>query len=721
MTVFSTTARNDYAGTGITGPFSYSFRVFAASDLRVTRRDTSGVETELEYGTDYTVTGVGNGGGGTVTLSEALASGEALTIRRVLPLVQRTDFLSLNRFLPDQHQAALDRATMVDQQQQDELDRALKLPETADGAPYDLRLPLPTPLTAIGWDGSGLALMNLPLNFLDAIVNTYVAGIGFTPGVTTTLQLSEAPGAQANVMIHFDGVVRAQSTYTVTGKTVTFTAPIPGGTTKVEAQYHRAFDLQIPRGPLFNVQDAPFRAKGDGVTDDHAAIAAAITAARAVGGTVYIPETASNTYRISQPLTLGGPGVAFVPLIGNQNRPTLTFTGASGFAIDCSGSDTTTNLVVGGLIQNLRVVNAVANTSSGGIKCHYTVLLHVENVQIFANGVGIECNETISSLWENVYVTPASGQMLVGIRGFRRNFVFQGGRVYGCVVAAELIGESISFLGTNFEFCDTLLQSGALTTALFSACHFETSQLLLTNATTIPRVAVGGGNWVDNGSPGTGIAGAVVFNNCHIALEGFTQTNLVVLKDQLSFTYELVFNDCLVRHSHLIITDSFTPGVTNPVRSGTAVKLYGRSAGSITCSINNDLFSLLVREEMSLMYHSQLRTNFLEVVSGPADGVAARLASGFSNTGLHLLSNAAGGVDWSIQSSGGLSGYGQGNLTFAVGSGAGTGRAATLTVAGAEGDMGLILLDVFTGQMKRVQRGDGDSGGTGYRMLRITN
>lgn len=130
MTVASSTNRVDYTGNGSTTVFSFTFRIFAATDLVVTKADADGVETVLTLNTDYTVTGVGSYSGGTVTISPALSSDYDLTIQRVLPLTQETDLRNQGQFFAETHEDVFDRMSMINQQLQEQLDRAAKLPVT---------------------------------------------------------------------------------------------------------------------------------------------------------------------------------------------------------------------------------------------------------------------------------------------------------------------------------------------------------------------------------------------------------------------------------------------------------------------------------------------------------------------------------------------------------------------------------------------------------------
>ncbi len=129
MTITTSSARNDYIGTGALDTYSYTFLIFLATDLVVTRTDTGGVEVTLLLNTDFTVTGVEDPNGGTIVLTAGnLATNFELTIRRVRPLAQNTDIRNQGDFFPEVHEDSFDNATMVDQQQQDAIDRSVKLP-----------------------------------------------------------------------------------------------------------------------------------------------------------------------------------------------------------------------------------------------------------------------------------------------------------------------------------------------------------------------------------------------------------------------------------------------------------------------------------------------------------------------------------------------------------------------------------------------------------------
>lgn len=158
MTISSTSNRMDYTGNGATATYPYTFKIFIDADLLVTQRDADDVETTLILNTDYTVTGAGNTNGGSVVLIANLVNGYHLTLRRVRTLTQGTDIRNQGDFYPEVHENAFDHFIMVDQQQQNEIGRSAKLPETVTGV--DATLPIPIADTWPGWNSAGTALEN---------------------------------------------------------------------------------------------------------------------------------------------------------------------------------------------------------------------------------------------------------------------------------------------------------------------------------------------------------------------------------------------------------------------------------------------------------------------------------------------------------------------------------------------------------------------------------
>lgn len=131
MTIESLVSRNDYVGNGSASIYAYGFKIIEDTDLLVTVQDgTTGVETTKTLNLGYTVSGEGEEAGGNVTLSANLTSGDLLTIRRVRPLLQETDIETQGVSDPSVLEDTFDHILMICQQQQDEINRSLRLPET---------------------------------------------------------------------------------------------------------------------------------------------------------------------------------------------------------------------------------------------------------------------------------------------------------------------------------------------------------------------------------------------------------------------------------------------------------------------------------------------------------------------------------------------------------------------------------------------------------------
>jgi len=131
MTVSSTNTKNSYSGDGSTTVFAYTFKIFDDDDIIVIlRTDATGGETVQTKGTHYSVSGVGNAGGGNITFVTAPASGITVVLIRATVQTQTTDYTPNDPFPAASHEDALDRLTLMVQDQQEELDRAIKVSRT---------------------------------------------------------------------------------------------------------------------------------------------------------------------------------------------------------------------------------------------------------------------------------------------------------------------------------------------------------------------------------------------------------------------------------------------------------------------------------------------------------------------------------------------------------------------------------------------------------------
>lgn len=170
MTVNTDLARVQYNGNSVTTAFPFASRVLAASHLRVIVRVTAtGVETTLVLNTDYTVTGVGDPNC-TVNTTNPVATGSTITIIRDVPLTQTADYVENDPFPAETHENALDKLTMIEQQQQDQISRSLKFPETV-ALNVDGVLPVPQDNYLLVWDGVTGKIKNSSTSFGDIEAN----------------------------------------------------------------------------------------------------------------------------------------------------------------------------------------------------------------------------------------------------------------------------------------------------------------------------------------------------------------------------------------------------------------------------------------------------------------------------------------------------------------------------------------------------------------------
>ena len=148
------TTKVQYSGSGTTGPFDFTFKIFAATDIQVIKTTSAGIDDlVLVKDVDYTIVGTGTPAystGGSVTLTEALAAGEILTIRRDMPYLQTQHYTHSSNFTASSLNNALDKLAIQIQQIKEEVDRSAQLPESSLlTTPY---LPKPSAGKLLGWN-----------------------------------------------------------------------------------------------------------------------------------------------------------------------------------------------------------------------------------------------------------------------------------------------------------------------------------------------------------------------------------------------------------------------------------------------------------------------------------------------------------------------------------------------------------------------------------------
>lgn len=122
MTLLTDSSDISYAGLIGQDTFAYNFRVDNKADMNIT---LDGVAVAQG---DFTITGLGNASGGDAILNAALLADVTVVLFREVPLTQEVDYQPFDAFPAETHEGALDKLTMITQQNGSSITRSLRYP-----------------------------------------------------------------------------------------------------------------------------------------------------------------------------------------------------------------------------------------------------------------------------------------------------------------------------------------------------------------------------------------------------------------------------------------------------------------------------------------------------------------------------------------------------------------------------------------------------------------
>lgn len=244
MTISSTTrVAGPFTGTGATATFPFLFKVVDIGDLEVvTLNLASGAIATLVLDSDYSAAlnaDQDTTPGGSITLLAGnLATGLTLTITTDMAELQGLDLTNGGGFYPDVINSALDTLTILVQQLQAQLNRALQL-QLPDAA---VNTVLPAPALRAGkmlmFDASGNVQL-VPVAS-GGIVPGAQSAAGTVNGVNKVFTFTAAAGATPSILLFAGGVFQDPATdygvpVFVSGTTwsITFTTAPSNGPIKV--------------------------------------------------------------------------------------------------------------------------------------------------------------------------------------------------------------------------------------------------------------------------------------------------------------------------------------------------------------------------------------------------------------------------------------------------------------------------------------------------------
>jgi hypothetical protein len=174
MTLNANDVRDEYTAAAGQTVFNYTFKIYESTDLDIYVTPAGQECSESDLTTAYTVTGVGDENGGTITLTTPTTLNDLVTIVSSIPTSRTTDYQNNGDFRPDTVNDDFDKAYSLIKQIEDTANRSLQFPTCQQGV-SSLTLPTPVAHNYVRWKSDLSGLENQTIgNSGAALGNTYI-------------------------------------------------------------------------------------------------------------------------------------------------------------------------------------------------------------------------------------------------------------------------------------------------------------------------------------------------------------------------------------------------------------------------------------------------------------------------------------------------------------------------------------------------------------------
>ena len=396
--------------TGL-GPFAFTFNILESTDVRVIKNATT-----LTITSEYTVS-INADGTGSITLTgsgngTALNTSDVLTIIGNRQLARTSDYVQGGNLFAGALNEDLDSVVIMMQQLDEKVSRTLRVQPGDIGE--NLLMPRKNDRAekVLSFDTEGNPTATSFSDFVTGAVlgANYVTNTSLGDGSRVAFGLTVSPGVKNNVQVYIDGVYQNKDSFSISGTTLTF-GEAPPVNSLIEFIIGAAVGSisADPNGITYNqggtgaqdrtltsrlrdfVSVKDFGAVGDGVTDDTAAIQAAIDAA--AGRPVYVP---AGTYVITSTIDMESAATSTFnqgpQLIGDGIGKTIfdnQVSSAPMFDVKAGGV-AGSNFLMGAVLRGFKVIRTTTETAQIAIQLSASYMVEIEQVHIVGmTGTGI--------------------------------------------------------------------------------------------------------------------------------------------------------------------------------------------------------------------------------------------------------------------------------------------------------------------------------------------